>query len=47
MNVLRFTDRAFATRIREMSAQSSLFDPKIEERTRASSMTCAPVVTKP
>jgi histidinol dehydrogenase len=34
MNVLRFTDRAFATRIREMSAQSSLFDPEIEERTR-------------
>ena len=34
MNVLRFTDPAFAQRIRELTAQSSLFDPTIEERTR-------------
>jgi histidinol dehydrogenase len=34
MNVLRFTNPAFAQRIRELTAQSSLFDPTIEERTR-------------
>lgn len=34
MNVLRFTDRAFAEKIRALTAQSSLFDPNIEASTR-------------
>jgi histidinol dehydrogenase len=34
MNVLRFTDRAFSEKTRVLAAQSSLFDPTIEERTR-------------
>jgi histidinol dehydrogenase len=34
MNVLRFTDQAFAERVRELTAHSSLLDPMIEERTR-------------
>src|SRR6266480_5894511 len=35
MNVLRHTDKAFAGKLRALTAQSSLFDPMIEERTRA------------
>src|SRR5256885_1285993 len=35
MNVLRNTDKAFAGKLRALTAQSSLFDPMIEERTRA------------
>src|SRR5256886_5252937 len=34
MNVIRHTDRAFAGKLRELTIQSSLFDPVIEERTR-------------
>ncbi len=34
MNVLRSSDCAFADKIRELTAQSSLFDPVIEERCR-------------
>jgi histidinol dehydrogenase len=34
MNVLRYTDKAYDSRIRELTAQSSLFDPDIEQRTR-------------
>ena len=34
MNVIRHTDRAFAGKLRELTTQSSLFDPVIEERTR-------------
>lgn len=33
MNVLRYTDKAYDTRIRELTAQSSLFDHDIEQRT--------------
>lgn len=35
MNVLRPSDARFAERLREVCAQSSLFDPAIEARTRA------------
>ena len=35
MNVLRHTDTNFAARRRELTAPSSLFDPGIEQRTRA------------
>ena len=35
MKVIRFRDGDFARRMRELSAPSSLFDPGIEERTRA------------
>ena len=35
MNVTRHTDADFAQRLRELAAPSSLFDPVIEERTRA------------
>src|SRR6185312_12669626 len=35
MNVLRHADNGFADRLRTLTAQSSLFDPVIEERTRA------------
>ncbi len=35
MNVLRHTDRDFGERLRQVTAPSSLFDPDIEERTRA------------
>ena len=35
MKILRFNDRGFADRIAALSAASSLFDPAIEERTRA------------
>jgi histidinol dehydrogenase len=35
MNVIRHTDAGFAQRLRELAAPSSLFDPVIEERTRA------------
>src|SRR5437879_1663557 len=34
MNVIRHTDRAFAGKLRELTTQSSLFDPVIEERAR-------------
>ena len=32
MNVIRHTDPAFAQRLRDLTAPSSLFDPLIEER---------------
>ena len=35
MKVIRHTDADFAERMRELAAPSSLFDPSIEERTRA------------
>ena len=35
MNVIRHTDKAFTATIRALPTQSSLFDPTIEERTRA------------
>jgi histidinol dehydrogenase len=35
MNVLRFTDRNFRSKIEGLAAHSSLFDPVIDERTRA------------
>jgi histidinol dehydrogenase len=35
MNILRHTDANFSTRLRELAAASSLFDPTIEQRTRA------------
>src|SRR4051794_37792989 len=35
MNVLRYTDANFGERLSELTAPSSLFDPAIEERTRA------------
>src|SRR6266511_2788503 len=35
MNVLRHSDKAFADKLRALTMQSSLFDPTIEERTRA------------
>jgi len=35
MRVIRFTDADFQARLNEMTAPSSLFDPVIEERTRA------------
>jgi histidinol dehydrogenase len=35
MNVMRYTDRAFAQRLTGLAARTSLFDPTIEERTQA------------
>lgn len=35
MKMVRFTDADFAARLREVTAPSSLFDPGIEQRTRA------------
>src|SRR5438067_12189969 len=35
MRVIRHTDSGFATRVQELIGSSSLFDPGIEERTRA------------
>src|SRR6266571_4902929 len=35
MNVIRFTDPQFAAQVRRLTSASSLFDPTIEERTRA------------
>ena len=35
MNVIRHPDAGYAQRLRELTAPSSLFDPVIEERTRA------------
>jgi histidinol dehydrogenase len=35
MNVIRHTDANFAAKLREVTAPSSLFDPAIEQRTRA------------
>src|SRR2546426_5910369 len=35
MNALRHTDKGFAEKLRVLTVQSSLFDPVIEERTRA------------
>src|SRR3989442_1775951 len=35
MNVIRHTDKAFTATVRALTRQSSLFDPTIEERTRA------------
>src|SRR6185369_16554233 len=35
MNIIRQTDKAFTATIRALTTQSSLFDPTIEERTRA------------
>src|SRR5215831_8766095 len=35
MRVIRYRDADFAARLNEMTAPSSLFDPVIEERTRA------------
>src|SRR5882762_8780532 len=35
MNVIRHADKAFTATIRALTTQSSLFDPTIEERTRA------------
>src|ERR1035437_6309291 len=35
MRVIRYTDADFARRLREVTAPSSLFDPEIEQRTRA------------
>lgn len=35
MNVIRHSDNAFAATVRSLATQSSLFDPMIEERTRA------------
>lgn len=35
MNIIRHTDADFAERLRQLTAPSSLFDPVIEERTRA------------
>ena len=35
MNIVRFTDKDFAARIREATSDSSLFDAEIEQRTKA------------
>ena len=35
MKIVRFTDADFADKLREVTAPSSLFDPEIEQRTRA------------
>jgi hypothetical protein len=35
MNTIRYTDASFSRRLRAMAAASSLFDPVIEQRTRA------------
>jgi histidinol dehydrogenase len=35
MKIVRFTDADFADKLREVTAASSLFDPEIEQRTRA------------
>jgi len=34
MNVIRYTDRSFVRRLRQLTARTSLFDPTIEERTQ-------------
>ena len=35
MKVIRHTDATYAEQLRELTAASSLFDPEIEQRTRA------------
>jgi histidinol dehydrogenase len=35
MNIIRHTDASFSRRLRELAAATSLFDPAIEQRTRA------------
>jgi histidinol dehydrogenase len=35
MNVLRYTDESFSDQVQQLTTNSSLFDPKIEESTRA------------
>jgi histidinol dehydrogenase len=35
MKIVRHTDKSFAARLREATADTSLFDPEIEQRTRA------------
>jgi histidinol dehydrogenase len=35
MNVLRYTDKSFTAQVRQLTTSSSLFDPKIEQSTRA------------
>lgn len=35
MKIIRYTDADFSERLRELTAPSSLFDPEIEQRTRA------------
>src|SRR5256712_4121961 len=35
MNVIRYTDRDYAKRLRQVTAPSTLFDPTIEGRARA------------
>ncbi len=35
MKIVRYTDPSFSKRLRELAAASSLFDPVIEQRTRA------------
>src|SRR5439155_12665183 len=35
MNVARYTDKDFPAQLRQLTAPSSLFDPKIEQRARA------------
>ena len=35
MNVIRYTDRDYAKRLRQVTAPSTLFDPTIEQRARA------------
>ena len=35
MKIIRHTDANFAAQLRELTAPSSLFDPDIEQRTRA------------
>lgn len=35
MNVIRYTDPGFEKKLRQLTAASSLFDPEIEQRTRA------------
>jgi histidinol dehydrogenase len=35
MNTIRYTDTSFSQRVRELAAASSLFDPAVEQRTRA------------
>ena len=35
MHIVRYTEPGFSTRLRELAAASSLFDPVIEQRTRA------------
>ncbi|MCX6927645.1 MAG: histidinol dehydrogenase, partial [Verrucomicrobia bacterium] len=35
MNIVRYTDANFSQRLKELAGSSSLFDPAIEQRTRA------------